>query len=106
MGALRRFTAIAGLFGIGWIAYTLIKGEVTLFDAGLADSFRLFDQPDPSFSWWDYRAAGFRRNLGLRIDLILVSEALATACQSSGIDVEPRRLERPSDHTPVWATFG
>ncbi len=77
----------------------------TLVAAGLTDSFRLFDQSEPSFSWWDYRAAGFRRNLGLRIDLILVSEALANSCTAAGIDVEPRRLERPSDHTPVWATF-
>jgi exodeoxyribonuclease-3 len=76
-----------------------------LTEAGLVDSFRLFDQPETSFSWWDYRAAGFRRNLGLRIDLILVSQALSKACTASGIDVEPRRLERPSDHTPVWSSF-
>lgn len=72
---------------------------------GLKDSFRLFDQPEKSFSWWDYRAAAFRHGLGLRIDLILVSEALAERCTGAGIDVAPRRRERPSDHAPVWATF-
>ena len=70
---------------------------------GLKDSFRLFDQPEESFSWWDYRAAGFRRNRGLRIDLVLLSEALAAKCAESCIDKAPRKLERPSDHTPVFA---
>ena len=73
-----------------------------LLALGLEDSFRLFEQPDNTFSWWDYRAAGFRRNRGLRIDLVLLSEALKSACIQSEIDVEPRRQERPSDHTPVW----
>jgi len=68
---------------------------------GLTDSFRLFDQAEASFSWWDYRMAGFRRNLGLRIDHILVSNALVSSCKSSWIDKTPRKLERPSDHTPV-----
>jgi len=72
---------------------------------GLSDCFRLFDQPEQSFSWWDYRAAGFRRNLGLRIDLILSSPALTQQCTRCTIDVEPRRLERPSDHAPVVAEF-
>jgi exodeoxyribonuclease-3 len=72
---------------------------------GFVDVFRRFDQPDKAFSWWDYRAAAFRRNRGLRIDLILASPALAAACTGSGIDAEPRRREQPSDHTPVWATF-
>lgn len=72
---------------------------------GLVDSFRLFDQPEASFSWWDYRAAGFRRNLGLRIDLILASNPLAERCQRCWIDKAPRKLERPSDHTPVVAEF-
>jgi exodeoxyribonuclease-3 len=54
------------------------------------------------FSWWDYRAAGFRRNLGLRIDLTLVSDALRAAAVASGIDREPRTWERPSDHAPAW----
>lgn len=68
---------------------------------GLTDSFRLFEQAEASFSWWDYRMAGFRRNLGLRIDHILVSNALVTNCKASWIDKAPRKLERPSDHTPV-----
>ena len=72
---------------------------------GFVDTFRLFEQPDASFSWWDYRAAGFRRNRGLRIDLILASKALSARCQRASIDVEPRRWERPSDHAPVHAAF-
>ena len=76
-----------------------------LLTLGLIDVFRRFDQPDRSFSWWDYRAAGFRRNLGLRIDLILASPSLASGCVKSWIDKEPRRAERPSDHTPVLAQF-
>jgi exodeoxyribonuclease-3 len=72
---------------------------------GLVDVFRQFDQPEKAFSWWDYRAAGFRRNAGLRIDLILASAALATSCSSSYIDREPRTWERPSDHAPVIAEF-
>ncbi len=76
-----------------------------IVDLGLSDTFRLFDQPERCFSWWDYRAAGFRRNLGLRIDLILASAALKEACTSCTIDKEPRRLERPSDHAPVIAEF-
>jgi exodeoxyribonuclease III len=73
---------------------------------GLKDSFRLFDQPEKSFTWWDYRMNGFKRNLGLRIDHILLSEPLAKVCIRSEIDVAPRRLERPSDHAPVWAEIG
>lgn len=72
---------------------------------GLHDSFRLFDQPEETFSWWDYRQAGFRRNLGLRIDLVLCSDALKGRCTTSYIDKEPRRLERPSDHAPAVAEF-
>jgi len=72
---------------------------------GLTDTFRLFEQEDGQFSWWDYRAAGFRRNLGLRIDLILASRAMAEACGRCWIDKGPRKLERPSDHTPVVAEF-
>lgn len=72
---------------------------------GLVDTFRLFDQPEQTFSWWDYRRVAFRRNAGLRIDLILASEPLAAACKSAWIDKEPRRQERPSDHTPVIAEF-
>ncbi len=77
-----------------------------LLDLGLTDVFRNFEQPEKTFSWWDYRAAGFRRNLGLRIDLILASEALARRCVASRVDKEPRRWERPSDHAPVIAEFG
>jgi exodeoxyribonuclease-3 len=72
-----------------------------VMDAGLIDAFRLFEQPEKSFSWWDYRMAAFRRNLGLRIDHILVTPALAASCRSCTIDVAPRKLERPSDHAPV-----
>lgn len=77
---------------------TAFKGLQAL---GLHDSFRLFEQPEKSFSWWDYRMMGFRRNLGLRIDHILISEPLVAQCKGCVIDKEPRRVERPSDHTPV-----
>ncbi len=77
-----------------------------ILSAGFKDTFRLFDQKEKSFSWWDYRAAAFRRNMGLRIDLILASEAMSERCTACTIDVEPRKLERPSDHTPVLAVFG
>lgn len=76
-----------------------------LLDLGLTDTFRLFPQEDHAFSWWDYRAAAFRRNLGLRIDHILASPALAAACTTCLVDKAPRRLERPSDHAPVIAEF-
>lgn len=76
-----------------------------LLDLGLKDAFRLFPQTERSFTQWDYRAAAFRRNLGLRIDHILVSPALAAACAACWIDLAPRRLERPSDHAPVVAEF-
>lgn len=72
---------------------------------GLVDSYRLFEQAEASFSWWDYRAAGFRRNAGLRIDHILLSPALAAQCTACEIDKAPRRHERPSDHAPVVATL-
>jgi len=70
-------------------------------DLGLRDSFRLFDQAEKSYSWWDYRMMGFRRNHGLRIDHILISEPLVPNCTACVIDKAPRKLERPSDHTPV-----
>lgn len=76
-----------------------------LFDLGFVDVFRCFEQPQQAFSWWDYRAAAFRRNRGLRIDLILASPALAATSTGSGIDTGPRGREQPSDHTPVWASF-
>jgi len=77
-----------------------------LLDLGLSDVFRKFDQPEKSFSWWDYRRAGFQRNAGLRIDLILTNPAMTERCTKSYIDKEPRTWERPSDHTPVIAEFG
>jgi exodeoxyribonuclease-3 len=76
-----------------------------LLDLGLTDVFRKFEQPEKTFSWWDYRAAGFRRNAGLRIDLILTSTAMTAACTASYVDREPRGWERPSDHAPVVAEF-
>lgn len=76
-----------------------------LLDTGLQDTFRLFPRTEKEFSWWDYRMAAFRRNLGLRIDLVLASEALAARCTAATIDKEPRRWERPSDHAPVVAGF-
>ncbi|HKK23454.1 MAG TPA: exodeoxyribonuclease III, partial [Pseudohaliea sp.] len=76
-----------------------------LLELGLVDLFRQFDQPEGAFSWWDYRAAAFRRNRGLRIDLILGSHAMAERCLASAVDPEPRGWERPSDHAPVWAEF-
>lgn len=76
-----------------------------LLDLGLTDVFRNFDHPEKTFSWWDYRAAGFRRNAGLRIDLILTSDVMTDACTASYVDKEPRAWERPSDHTPVIAEF-
>ena len=72
---------------------------------GFEDVFRRFEQPPGAYSWWDYRQGAFRRNHGLRIDLILASSALAPACRSCSIDVAPRRVERASDHTPVTARF-
>lgn len=70
---------------------------------GLCDSFRLFEQPEKSYSWWDYRMMAFRRNMGLRIDHILLSNTLVPACTGCTIDRAPRKLERPSDHAPVVA---
>ena len=77
----------------------------SLTNVGLKDCYRIFNQEKNMFSWWDYRAAGFRRNRGLRIDLILASLSLSDHCQKCDIDIAPRKLERPSDHTPVVAEF-
>jgi exodeoxyribonuclease-3 len=74
-------------------------------DLGLCDAFRLFEQPEKSYSWWDYREMAFRRNRGLRIDHVLVSQALKEATQACVIDKAPRKNERPSDHAPVIATL-
>ena len=76
-----------------------------LIDLGLHDAFRLFDQPEKSYSWWDYREFAFRRNRGLRIDHILVSAALQAKTTACSIDKAPRKNERPSDHTPVVVTI-
>ncbi len=72
-----------------------------LLDLGLVDAFRQFEQPEKSYSWWDYREFGFRRNRGLRIDHILVSPSLVARLTACTIDKAPRKNERPSDHTPV-----
>jgi exodeoxyribonuclease-3 len=76
-----------------------------LLDLGLVDCFRLFQQDAGHFTWWDYRAGAFRRNLGLRIDHILASRDLSDRCRACRIDKAPRALERPSDHVPVIAEF-
>jgi exodeoxyribonuclease-3 len=74
-----------------------------LIDLGYKDAFRLFEQPQKQFTWWDYRLAAFQRGWGLRIDHILLSPSLAERCTGCGIDTAPRKLERPSDHAPVIA---
>ena len=76
-----------------------------IFTLGFMDSFRLFEQEERIWSWWDYRMNMFRRKLGLRIDLVLASAAMAERCQASYVDIEPRRQERPSDHAPAIAEF-
>jgi exodeoxyribonuclease-3 len=76
-----------------------------ILDLGFDDSFRLLHDDAGHYSWWDYRMAGFQRNLGLRIDLILVNETMSEMLTSAYIDKEPRTWERPSDHTPVIAEF-
>ena len=75
----------------------------SLIGLGLKDAFRLFEQAERSYTWWDYRMLAFRRKMGLRIDHILLSEELAKRCTACTIDIEPRRNERPSDHAPVVA---
>jgi exodeoxyribonuclease-3 len=75
----------------------------SLLGIGLTDSFRLFEQSGPCFTWWDYRLNAFKRNLGLRIDHILLSAELAGSCKSCAIDRDMRARERPSDHAPVLA---
>jgi exodeoxyribonuclease-3 len=76
-----------------------------LLGLGLKDGFRLFEQPERSYTWWDYRNLAFRRKMGLRIDHILLAGAAAARCTACAIDVEPRRREQPSDHAPVIATL-
>jgi exodeoxyribonuclease-3 len=89
----------------GQVLFSAAEREAfrNLLALGLHDSFRLFDQPERSFSWWDYRMNAFRRKMGLRIDHVLLSGELATCCTACSIDVEPRKAERPSDHAPVIA---
>jgi len=74
-----------------------------LIGLGFVDAFRQFEQPEKTFTWWDYRMLAFRRNAGLRIDHILLSPALAPQCTSCVVDRAPRKLEQPSDHAPVVA---
>lgn len=74
-------------------------------ELGLIDVFRRFEQPPATFSWWDYRMLAFRRNHGLRIDLVFASAALAAICSACVVDRTPRKAERPSDHAPVVADF-
>lgn len=76
-----------------------------LLRLGIGDAVRLHHHEDNLYSWWDYRAAAFRRHMGLRIDHILMTQNLLNHCISSGIDINPRKHERPSDHAPVWATL-
>lgn len=87
----------------GQVLFSLPEREAfrEVLDLGLIDSFRLFEQPEKSFTWWDYRMMAFRRNMGLRIDHILLSSDLAKTCTACVIDKATRRLERPSDHAPV-----
>ena len=77
----------------------------TLLGLGLTDSFRLFEQPEKTYSWWDYRMLGFQKNKGLRIDHVLLSAPLAAQCIASMIDRVPRKWEKPSDHAPAVATL-
>jgi len=76
-----------------------------MFNLGFSDTFRLFEQEDNVFSWWDYRMNAFRRKMGLRIDLVLASDRMTRHCTAAYVDIEPRRQERPSDHAPVVAEF-
>ena len=93
-----------------WVGMNLVSPEErgalqALLDLGLTDSFRLFEQVEKSFSWWDYRALGFRLNKGVRIDHILLSAPLTKRCTACAIDKVPRKWEQPSDHAPVTATL-
>jgi exodeoxyribonuclease-3 len=96
---------------VAWAGQVLFSGPErkaldALVELGLCDSFRLFEQPEKSYSWWDYRQLAFRRNRGLRIDHILLSPKLAGRCTACAIDRNPRKWDQPSDHTPVVATLG
>ena len=96
---------------VAWAGQVLVSDPEraalnALLGLGLQDAFRLFEQADKSFSWWDYRQLGFRLNKGLRIDHILLSAPLAARCSACVIDRVPRKWEQPSDHAPVIATIG
>lgn len=96
---------------VAWQGHVLVSGPERaafrrLQQLGLKDAFRLFEQPENTYSWWDYRQLGFQKNRGLRIDLILLSEKLAQNCSACSIDRDPRKWTRPSDHAPVIATLG
>jgi exodeoxyribonuclease-3 len=89
-----------------WVGQNLVSPEERAFfkdfqDLGLIDSFRLFDQEAKTFSWWDYRMMGFRRNAGMRIDHVMISQALKDDCMTCVVDKTPRKWEQPSDHAPV-----
>ena len=91
-----------------WVGQNLVSPQEReafqqLLNLGLTDSYRMFEQAPKTFSWWDYRMMGFRRNAGMRIDHILLSEALKEKCTNSIVDKEPRTWEQPSDHAPVIA---
>ncbi|OZA01990.1 MAG: exodeoxyribonuclease III, partial [Polynucleobacter sp. 24-46-87] len=91
-----------------WIGQNLVSPQereafARLINLGMHDSFRMFEQAPKAFSWWDYRMMGFRRNAGMRIDHILLSDALKDKCIASVIDKQPRAWEQPSDHAPVIA---
>ena len=93
-----------------WIGQVLVSEPEraalrALLDLGFRDAVRLFEQPPKSFSWWDYRMNGFKRNAGMRIDHVLLSEPLVPACTACVIDKVPRANEQPSDHAPVIATL-
>jgi len=92
----------------GQVLFSLPEREAftEVLNLGLVDSFRLFEQPEKSFTWWDYRMMAFRRNMGLRIDHVLLSSELAKMCTACVIDKVPRKLERPSDHAPVMVELG
>ena len=94
-----------------WVGQNLVSPEerdafTGLIEMGFYDSYRLFEQLPKSYSWWDYRMMAFRRNAGVRIDHILLSEALKNECTASVIDKVPRGWEQPSDHAPVITTLG
>lgn len=89
----------------GQVLFSVPEREAfkNLLALGLKDAFRMFTQKERSYTWWDYRMNAFKRNLGLRIDHVLLSSGLASRCRACAIDVEPRRTARPSDHAPIMA---